>query len=100
MVDRAAPVTIASPASPSAFHSLATSMAAMEVPTEAMGDDGDTMEVCSEHVTPPPEPVGEKRTYRHRSVAGLSEVVNVLGEKGAGSIVGFCGSWKSGCSGS
>ncbi|EPQ16064.1 Zinc finger protein 511, partial [Myotis brandtii] len=44
----------------------ATSMAAMEVPTEAMGDDGDTMEVCSEHVTPPPEPVGEKRTYRHR----------------------------------
>ncbi|XP_070288245.1 zinc finger protein 511 isoform X2 [Myotis yumanensis] len=44
----------------------ATSMAAMEVSTEAMGDDGDTMEVCSEHVTPPPEPVGEKRTYRHR----------------------------------
>lgn len=72
-------------------------MAAMEVPTEALGDDGDTMEVCSEHVTPPPEPVGEKRTYRHRSVAGISEVVNVLGEKDAGSTVGFCGSWESGC---
>lgn len=51
---------------PKKSKGLATSMAAMEVPTEAMGDDGDTMEVCSEHVTPPPEPVGEKRTYRHR----------------------------------
>lgn len=90
MVDGAASITMASPASPSAFHSPATPMAAMEVPTEAMGDDGDTMEVCSERVTPPPEPVGEKRTYRRRSVAGISEVVNALGETDAGSAAGFC----------
>lgn len=53
--------------------------AAEQVLAEAPGDDGvpsegDAMEVCSEHVEPPPAPAGERRAYSHRSVPGhLSE---------------------------
>uniref|UniRef100_A0A8C9E5S3 Zinc finger protein 511 n=1 Tax=Phocoena sinus TaxID=42100 RepID=A0A8C9E5S3_PHOSS len=45
--------------------------AAEQVLAEAPGDDGvpsegDAMEVCSEHVEPPPAPTGERRAYSHR----------------------------------
>ncbi|XP_026968846.1 zinc finger protein 511 isoform X3 [Sagmatias obliquidens] len=45
--------------------------AAEQVLAEALGDDGvpsegDAMEVCSEHVEPPPAPAGERRAYSHR----------------------------------
>ena len=82
-MDGAAPTTHRrSPTQPSASRRPATPTASLQVWAGAPGDNGEqsegaAMEVCSEHAPPAAEPMGERRTYSHRSVADSSEVPNV-----------------------
>ncbi|XP_032464814.1 zinc finger protein 511 isoform X1 [Phocoena sinus] len=65
--------------------------AAEQVLAEAPGDDGvpsegDAMEVCSEHVEPPPAPTGERRAYSHREMnscpsAALAQLPRIWPER-------------------
>uniref|UniRef100_A0A8C5YWM5 Zinc finger protein 511 n=1 Tax=Marmota marmota marmota TaxID=9994 RepID=A0A8C5YWM5_MARMA len=53
---------------PKTSRGPATRRSDADLSTAALRDEGDAMEVCSEPAAAPPAPVGEKRTYIHRSV--------------------------------